>query len=177
MGKVVAVSYLTLDGVFEEPAWSGPYFNEELSEFQSGNLREADVMVLGRKTYQGFKEAWPAMEEETGWFGEKMNSMPKRVATTTLTEPEWNATFIEGDVAEAVAALRAGPESVLINGSASLINYLTRHNLIDEYRIMIYPVVQGEGRRLWADGTRVALNLTDAWRTSTGVEVVTYRPA
>jgi dihydrofolate reductase len=177
MGKVVAVSYLTLDGVFEEPAWSGPYFNEELSEFQSDNLREADVMVLGRKTYQGFKEAWPAMEEETGWFGKKMNSMPKRVATTTLTEPEWNATFIEGDVAEAVAALKAGPESVLINGSASLINYLTRHNLIDEYRFMIFPVVVGAGAKLWQEGTAAKLTIARSVITTNGVAVITYVPA
>jgi dihydrofolate reductase len=177
MGKIVAVSYLTLDGVFEDPAWSGPYFNQELGEFQSDNLREADVMVLGRKTYQGFKESWPAMEEETGWFGKKMNSMPKRVATTTLTEPEWNATFIEGDVAEAVAALKAGPESVLIGGSASLINYLTRHNLIDEYRVMIFPVVLGAGAKLWQEGTAAKLTIARSFVTKNGVAVITYVPA
>ena len=177
MGKIVAVSYVTLDGVFEEPAWSGPYFNDELSDWQAQNLREADVMLLGRKTYEGFKEAWPKMEAETGWFGERMNGMPKRVATTTLTEPEWNATFIEGDVAEAARALKAGPESVLINGSADLINYLTRNNLIDEYRIMVYPVVVGSGKRYWAEGTAVALRLASSWITETGVAVLTYVPA
>jgi dihydrofolate reductase len=119
MGKIVSVSYVSLDGVFEEPAWSGPYFNEEISDWQAKNLREADVMLLGRRTYEGFKQAWPAMEAETGWFGEKMNGMLKRVATTTLTEPEWNATFIDGDVAEAVRELKAGTDSVLINGSAT----------------------------------------------------------
>jgi dihydrofolate reductase len=177
MGKIVAVSYVTLDGVFEEPAWSGPYFNDELGSWQDANLREADMLLLGRRTYEGFKQAWPTMEAETGHFGVKMNSMPKRVATTTLTEPEWNATFIQGDVADAVRELKAGPDSVLINGSASLINYLTRHNLIDEYRIMIFPVVVGEGRKLWAEGTKVALRLTDHFTTKTGVEVVTYVPA
>jgi dihydrofolate reductase len=177
MGKIVAVSYVTLDGVFEEPSWSGPYFNDELGNWQDENLKEADVMLLGRRTYEGFKEAWPKMEAETGHFGVKMNSMPKRVATTTLTEPEWNATFIEGDVAEAVRELKAGPDSVLINGSASLINYLTRHNLIDEYRIMIYPMVVGEGRKLWDEGTKVALKPTKTWTTTTGVEVITYVPA
>jgi dihydrofolate reductase len=106
-----------------------------------------------------------------------MNAMPKRVATTTLTEPEWNATFIDGDVAEAVRALKGGPDSVLINGSAALINYLTRHNLIDEYRIMIFPVVVGEGRRLWDEGTKIALTLTGTFTTKTGVDVVTYIPA
>lgn len=177
MGRIVAVSYVTLDGVFEEPAWSGPYFNEELSAWQDTNLQEADVMLLGRRTYEGFKEAWPQMEEATGHFGRKMNQMPKIVATTTLTEPEWHASFIEGDVVEAISELRAGPDAVLINGSATLINFLTRHNLIDEYRIMIFPVVVGEGRRLWDEGTRIALRLASQFTTKTGVEVVTYVPA
>lgn len=176
MAKIVAVSYVTLDGVFEEPSWSGPYFNEELQEWQGKNLREADVQLLGRRTYEGFKEAWPAMEAETGWFGEKMNQMPKLVATTTLTEPEWNATFIQGDVAEAVRELKAGPQSVLIGGSATLINHLTRHNLIDEYRVMVYPVVIGTGRKLWDEGTTVALTLADSFITKTGVAVLTYQP-
>jgi len=177
MGKIVAVSYVTLDGVFEDPSWSGPYFNEELSDFQADNLREADVQLLGRRTYEGFKEAWPKMEVETGWFGEKMNSMPKLVATTTLTEPEWNATFIQGDVAEAVTALKAGPDSVLIGGSATLLNYLTRHNLIDEYRIMVYPVVVGAGAKLWQEGTAAKLTITKSFITKTGVAVISYVPA
>ena len=177
MGKIVAVSYVTLDGVFEEPAWSGPYFNDELGAWQSENLQEADVMLLGRRTYEGFKEAWPKMAAETGEFGAKMNGMPKLVATTTLTEPEWNATFIEGDVAAAVREHKGGPDPVLINGSGTLINYLTRHNLIDEYRIMIFPVVVGEGRKLWDEGTKVALQLSEQFTTKTGVEVITYLPA
>ncbi|MEU8817908.1 dihydrofolate reductase family protein [Actinoplanes sp. NPDC048796] len=177
MGTIVAVEYVTLDGVFEEPSWSGPYFNDELGGWQAANLGEADALLLGRKTYEGFKAAWPQMEEATGDFGVRMNSMPKHVATTTLTEPEWNATFLRGDVAEAVRALKAGPVNLLINGSADLVNYLTRHNLIDEYRIMIYPVVQGEGRKLWEPGTKIALSLTGTWQTKTGVDVVTYVPA
>lgn len=177
MGKVVAVEYVTLDGVFEEPSWSGPFFNEELANWQAENLREADALLLGRRTYEGFKSAWPQMEAETGDFGVKMNTMPKHVATTTLEAPEWNATFLRGEVADEVAKLRTEPGHLLINGSATLVNYLTRHNLIDEYRIMIYPVVLGEGRRLWDDGTKIALQLTDSWRTATGVEVVTYKPA
>jgi len=174
MGKVYAVEYVTLDGVFEEPAWSGPYFNEELSSWQDDNLKEADALLLGRRTYEGFKAAWPQLEAETGHFGKKMNGMGKHVATTTLTEPEWNARFIQGDVAEAVTKLKAEPGNLMINGSASLVNYLTKHNLIDEYRIMIYPVVVGEGRKLWAEGTKVALKLTNSFTTTTGVEVVTY---
>ncbi|BCJ45118.1 pyrimidine reductase [Actinoplanes ianthinogenes] len=177
MGKVIAVEYVTLDGVFEEPAWSGPYFNDELGAWQAENLREADALLLGRRTYEGFKAAWPQMEASTGDFGVRMNTMPKWVATTTLSEPEWNATFIEGEVADAVAKLKTEPGTLLINGSGSLVNHLTRHNLIDEYRIMVYPVVQGEGRKLWEDGTKIALSPAARWRTTTGVEVVTYVPA
>jgi dihydrofolate reductase len=176
MGKIYAVEYVTLDGVFEEPAWSGPYFNEELSNWQAGNLNEADALLLGRRTYEGFKEAWPKMEAETGDFGKKMNGMGKHVATTTLTEPEWNAEFIQGDVVDGITKLKAGPGTLMINGSASLVNLLTRHNLIDEYRIMIFPVVVGEGRRLWDDGTKVALRQTGNFTTKTGVEVITYVP-
>jgi dihydrofolate reductase len=177
MGKIVAVEYVTLDGVFEEPAWSGPYFNEELSAWQADNLREADALLLGRRTYEGFKAAWPQMESETGWFGEKMNSMPKHVATTTLASPEWNASFLQGDLADAVAKLKTEPGNLLINGSATIVNHLTRHNLIDEYRIMVFPVVQGDGARLWASGTKIALTLSGSWQTATGVDVVTYVPA
>jgi dihydrofolate reductase len=177
MGKLYAVEYVTLDGVFEEPAWSGPYFNDELGDWQDQNLKEAGALLLGRKTYEGFKAAWPQMEAETGDFGKKMNGMGKHVATTTLTEPEWNARFIQGDVAEAVAKLKTEPGNLMINGSASLLNYLTRHNLIDEYRIMVYPVVVGEGRKLWDEGTKVALSLTKTFTTKTGVEVLTYVPA
>jgi dihydrofolate reductase len=177
MGKVYAVEYVTLDGVFEEPAWSGPYFNEELTNWQNENLVEADALLLGRKTYEGFKAAWPQMEEETGDFGKKMNGMGKHVATTTLTEPEWNAQFIQGDVAEAVAKLKTEPGTLMIAGSGALLNYLTKHNLIDEYRIMVYPVVVGEGRKLWDEGTKVALTLTKTFTTASGVEVLTYVPA
>lgn len=177
MGKIVAVTYLTLDGVFEEPAWSGPYFNDEISNFQADNLAEADVMLLGRKTYQGFKEAWPAMEEQTGDFGKKMNSMPKWVATTTLTQPEWNAQFIPGDVAQFVTTLRSEPGNVLVNGSASLVNYLVKHNLLDEWRVMNYPVLVGSGRKFWADGVSAKFDVAKSWVSASSVAVVTYTPA
>jgi dihydrofolate reductase len=177
MGKIISVLYVSLDGTFEDLSWTGPYFNDELQSWQYDNLMAADVMLLGRKTYEGFKEAWPKMTAETGDFGEKMNSMPKRVATTTLTEPEWNATFIQGDVAEAVRELQAGPDSVLINGSADLVNYLTKHRLIDEYRIMVYPLVVGKGRKVWDDGVEVNLELAKSFVTKTGVAVLTYLPA
>ncbi|MFG1608468.1 dihydrofolate reductase family protein [Actinoplanes sp. NPDC049265] len=177
MGKIFAVEYVTLDGVFEEPSWSGPYFNDELQDWQFQNTMAADIQLLGRVTYEGFKEAWPAMEEATGEFGRKFNAMPKQVATTTLTEPEWQASFIQGDVAEAVRGLKEQHDNIVINGSGALLNYLTKHNLVDEYRIMVYPVVVGAGRKLWDEGTKVALSLAHSWTTKTGVAVLTYVPA
>ena len=177
MRKLKLAMYVSLDGVVEEPAWTGPFWNDELADLQAAYLYSSDALVLGRVTYEGFAASWPSMEEQTGDFGRKMNSMPKHVATTTLSTPEWNATFLQGEVADAVAKLKTEPGNLLINGSASLVNYLTKHNLIDEYRIMIFPVVQGEGRKLWDEGTRIALTLADSWRTTTGVEVVTYVPA
>src|SRR3954451_25433521 len=99
MGTIVVVEYLTLDGVMEEPRWSGPYFNEELQNFQLDNLMNADALLLGRVTYEGFKAAWPSMGDDAAGFGKKMNEMPKYVATRTLTTPEWNATFLGADVA------------------------------------------------------------------------------
>ncbi|SCG44873.1 dihydrofolate reductase family protein [Micromonospora inositola] len=175
MGKVVAVEYVTLDGVFEEPMWSFPYFNEELQQWQWENLQEADALLLGRKTYEGFKASWPQMDE--GYFGERMNAIPKHVATTTLTEPEWGASFLPGDVAEEVAALKAQPGTLLINGSAELLNHLTAHRLVDEYRIMVFPIVAGKGRKLWAEGVAVDLALTRSHITTSGVAVLTYVPA
>jgi dihydrofolate reductase len=176
MGKLVAVEYTTLDGVFEEPSWSGPYFDGELQDWQFANVTEADALLLGRRTYEGFKAAWPQMNDEAG-FADRMNGMPKYVATTTLSAPEWNARFLSGDVADAVAKLKTEPGSLLLNGSADLLNYLTRHNLVDEYRIMVYPVVVGTGRKLWHEGTTVALRLTGSKVTRSGVAVLTYAQA
>lgn len=176
MGAIIAVEYTSLDGVFADPAWSGPYFDEELGRWQHANLFGADAMLLGRKTYEGFKAAWPTMTDEAG-FADRMNALPKHVATTTLTEPEWNATFLHGDVADAVAKLKTEPGTLLINGSADLVNHLTAHGLIDEYRIMVFPVVVGSGRKLWDEGATASLKLTDSFVTGAGVAVLTYQPA
>lgn len=180
MSQVVAVEYVTLDGVFEEPSWSGPYFGDELGSFQNDNLMGADALLLGRVTYEGFSQAWPAMEEATGDFGVKMNSMPKWVATSTPDELTWNATALPGDPVEAVRVLKADPATgtLLVNGSADLFNALSDAGLIDEYRLMLYPVVVGSGKKLWADGgpTR-ALELLESRVTATGVPILVYRPA
>lgn len=176
--KVVAAEYVSVDGVMEEPAWTMEFWDDELGKAQYDLLFASDALLLGRVTYQGFAAAWPTMEG-TGEFGERMNGMPKYVASRTLTEMEWNATLIAGDVAEAVSGLKQQPgQNLLIYGSADLVDTLMRHNLIDEYRLMLHPVIVGKGKRLFKDGiATTTLKLADTKTTGTGVVILTYRPA
>ena len=178
MSTVVAVEYLSLDGIMEEPRWSAPYFNEELQDFQLNNLMGSDALLLGRVTYEGFKEAWPTMTDAAG-FADKMNGMPKYVATSTLDKGEWNATLLKGDLVEEVTRLKRDVEgTLLINGSAQLFQTLHAAGLIDEYRFMIYPVVAAEGKRLFADkGGQGSLNLVKSQISESGVAILTYQPA
>ena len=123
--------------------------------------------MLGRITYQGFAAAWPSMEG-TGDFGERMNSMPKFVASRTLDKGEWNAEIMQGDVADAVANLKAEPGGdLLIYGSGDLVDELTRHRLIDEYRLMVHPVIVGSGKRIFSTGA-ATLSLAETVTTGTG---------
>ena len=175
MGKVFAVEYLTLDGVMEEPSWSGPYFNDELAAFQYDNLFECDALLLGRVTYEGFAAAWPVASDEQG-FADRMNGIGKYVASTTLTETKWNATLLEGDVPAAVAKLKQSDQTLMIDGSAELVESLRPHDLVDEYRLMVFPVVVGSGKRLFGPGGQSTLELVSVRTTTSGVAVMTYRP-
>jgi dihydrofolate reductase len=179
MRKLKLAIYVSLDGVVENPAWTAPYWNDELSQLQADYLYSSDALVLGRVTYEGFAASWPGMEESTGDFGKRMNSMPKFVASRTLREAEWNASIIEGDVGYAVRKLKEEPGSdLLIYGSGTLVDELTRHGLIDEYRLMVYPVVAGAGKQLFDQrAAGVALTLTGSWTSKSGVAVLTYAPA
>jgi dihydrofolate reductase len=178
MRKLKLAIYVSLDGVVENPAWTAPYWNDELSQLQADYLYSSDALVLGRVTYEGFAASWPGMEESTGDFGKRMNSMPKFVASRTLREAEWNASIIEGDVGYAVRKLKEEPGSdLLIYGSGTLVDELTRHGLIDEYRLMVHPVLLGAGKRLFERSKETKLRLGDATTTSTGVAVLTYARA
>jgi dihydrofolate reductase len=175
MRKLKLALYVSLDGVVENPAWTAPYWNDELSDLQADYLYSSDALVLGRVTYEGFAASWPGMEESTGEFGRKMNSMPKLVASNTLREAEWNASIIEGDLAAAVTSLKEQDGGdLLIYGSGDLVDELTRLGLIDEYRLMVYPVVLGGGKRLFNGVPETALRLVDSTTTGTGVAVLTY---
>ncbi|MGZ4334992.1 MAG: dihydrofolate reductase family protein [Gaiellaceae bacterium] len=178
MRKLKLAMYVSLDGVVENPSWTTPYWNDELSDFQEEYLNASDALVLGRVTYEGFAAAWPAMEESTGEFGKKMNSMPKFVASRTLQEAEWNASLLEGDLVGEVARLKEQPgNDLLIYGSSDVVDQLTNAGLIDEYRLMIYPVVVGSGKRLFGGSNETGLRLVDSTATGAGVLVVTYEPA
>jgi dihydrofolate reductase len=179
MRKIVVSEYVSLDGVFEEPGeWSFDFFNDEAEQFKFDELFASDLLLLGRKTYEGFAAAWPSMSDERG-FADRMNSLPKLVASTTLDEAEWNASLVRENVAEEVSKLKQQPgRDILVGGSAELARTLMQHDLVDEYRFMLHPVVLGKGRRFFKDGTETkVLKLVDAKTFSSGVAVLTYRPS
>ena len=133
MRRVVVTEYVTLDGIFDEPGeWSFPFWNEESSQFKYEELFSSDVQLLGRRTYEGFANAWPTMSDEAG-FADRMNTMPKYVVSSTLQDPTWtNTTIIPGHVPDAVKKLKEKPgQDVLVAGSAQLVRTLAEHNLVD----------------------------------------------
>lgn len=177
--RLVATEYLSLDGVFEEPGqWSMPYFGEEAQRFKWDELMASDAQLLGRRTYEGFAAAWPHMEE-TGGFGEKMNSMPKYVVTSTLSSLEWTGSQRLGDnFIEEIRQLKERPGGdLLLAGSGQLFNSLLDQGLIDVCRFMVHPVLLGNGRRLFAeDGARRELKLVSVKPFATGIVVLEYEP-
>lgn len=179
MGKIVATEFLTVDGVMGEPhLWSGPFFSEDVGDFKLAETMNSDALLLGRVTYEGFAAAWPSRSDPQG-FADRFNSMPKHVVTNTLTEFTWNnARRLEGDLAEGVAKLKEAPgQDVVIHGSAKLVNALLQLGLIDEYRLMIFPLVVGSGKRLFDEGADTrTLSLVNTQTFSSGVVVLTYAP-
>ncbi len=178
--RLVATEYLSLDGVFEEPGhWSFPWFDEAAGQFKWDELQVSDALLLGRKTYEGFASAWPTMEG-TGEFGVKMNTMPKYVISSTLDKVEWpGSKLVKGDVVEEIRKLKQQPgQDLLLSGSGQLFNGLMRANVIDLYRIMLFPVVMGKGRRLFEDGAAQRnLALKEIKQFSKGITVMEYEPA
>ena len=177
MRKVVVTEFVSLDGVIENPVWTGPYWNDEIAKFKFDELFASDALLLGRVTYRGFAQAWPSQTDEQG-FADRMNSLPKFVASRTLESAEWNASLIKDNVADAVAKLKQQPgQDILVGGSGTLIQTLMQHNLIDEYRLLVYPVVLGSGQRLFQDGSTANLKLVDTKSFSSGVVALIYHPA
>jgi dihydrofolate reductase len=179
MRRVVATEYVTLDGIMEEPGeWSFPFWSEEAAKFKSDELFASDALLLGRVTYEGFAKAWPTMPD-TGAFGERMNNLPKYVVSTTLETVDWNNSgLIKERIAEAIAALKQQPGlDILLEGSGQLLRTLMEHDLVDEYRLMLYPLVVGSGKRLFTEESpKKVLRLVETKPLSSGVVVLTYHP-
>jgi dihydrofolate reductase len=188
MGRIVVTEFVTLDGVMEDPGgaekskhggWAFQ-FNRgpEGDKFKSDELFASDALLLGRVTYQGFAAAWPSVKDEAG-FADRMNNLPKYVVSTTLQKAEWNnSRIIKSNVVEEVSKLKAMPgKDILVAGSGQLVQTLMQHDLVDEYRLMVYPVVLGSGKRLFKDGSgRKALRLVEAKPVGSGVLTLIYRP-
>jgi dihydrofolate reductase len=188
MGKLVVTEFVSVDGVFEDPGgvegyehggWTFEYDRgDDGNRFKLDELLEAEVQLLGRVTYEAFAEAWPSREGE---FADKLNHDPKYVASTTLTDPEWqNTTVISGDVADEVAKLKDRTGGViLVAGSATLVRTLLEADLVDELRLMVFPTVLGRGKRLFPDGVdRRKLRLVESRQVGPdGVQVQTYQRA
>jgi dihydrofolate reductase len=174
MRKLIVTEFLTLDGVYEESTpWRSDYSPDD-GQFKRDELFESDTLLLGRVTYEGFVKYWPTA---TGAFSERMNSLPKYVATTTLKSLEWNASVLEGDVVAAVEALkRQEGGNILTYGSGTFAQTLLRHGLVDELRLMVYPLVLGSGKRLFSGEDRLPLKLTASRKLGAGVMHLTYEP-
>ena len=186
MARIVISENVSLDGVVEDPGgaegfvhggWTFPYWNDEIAAFKLDETLRADALLLGRVTYEGFAAAWPT---RTGEFADKFNSMPKHVVSSTLASPGWSSsTVLTGDLAQGVAGLKqryAG--DVLVNGSGTLVRDLVSRRLVDELRLMVFPVVLGAGTRLFDGGDETPLRLVEARPVGPdGVVVLTYRLA
>ena len=185
MGRIVVSEFVSLDGVMEDPGgaedfqyggWTFEFDRGEGDEFKIEEARETDALLLGRKTYEGFAAAWPSREGE---FADKFNSMPKYVVSSTLKEPGWNnSTVLDGDAAEEAAKLRAATQgNVVVHGSAQLVQALLEHDLVDELRLMVFPVVLGSGKRLFAaTSEKKPMRLRSAKPVGDGITILTYEP-
>lgn len=188
MRKLFVTEFMTVDGVMEDPGgaerfehggWSFKFFSPEIGAYKLEETMSSDALVLGRKTYEGFAAAWPGRTDDAG-FADKFNSMPKYVASTTLAEPlEWNNSHLLGpDVPGAIRELKEQEGGdIQIPGSRTLIHSLLEHDLIDEFRLMIHPVVLGTGMRLFDGAPPKSFQLVDATTYDTGTIVATYAPA
>ena len=176
MRKVVVTEFMSLDGVVEEPAWTFPYWNDEIAKFKGEESSASDALLLGRATYQGFAAAWPQSEDEGADY---FNSMRKYVVSETLEEPlEWsNSTLIKDNVVEKITSLKQQDgKDITVHGSATLVQTLMQHGLVDRYRLLVYPVVLGKGKRLFEEDIPATLKLLESQSFSSGVVALVYEP-
>jgi len=189
MGRIVVTEFVSLDGVMEAPGGGEEYKHggwtfeidrgAEGDKFKLDELFEAEAQLLGRRTYEGFAAAWPQMTDEAG-FAEKMNGMPKYVVSSTLEEAEWsNSTVLSGDLATEVTKLKQEVDgAILVAGSAQLVQGLLEHDLVDELRLMVFPVVLGSGKRVFGESAdKKALKLASSRTVGDGIAILTYERA
>ena len=196
MRKIIVSEFVSLDGVMQAPGgaeedteggfahggWTMPYWHDEIGAIFAQAMSESDAMLLGRKTWQIHGGAWEPLGDDDP-FARALNATAKYVVSTTLTDASaWrNSTLIKDNVAEQVRALKAQPgQNIVIDGSSVLVHYLAQHDLVDEYHLLVYPLVLGGGKRVFADGTRLNLRLIEARPIPSGVVYTRYaveRPA
>jgi len=186
MGRIVVTEFVSLDGVMEAPGGGEDFRHAgwtfeiergaEGDKFKRDETMEAEALLLGRKTYEGFAAAWPGQEGE---FADKFNTMPKYVVSSTLDRAEWNnSTVLEGDVVDAVSELKQEfGGDIVVHGSAQLVQTLLEHDLVDELRLMVFPVVLGTGKRLFADTSdKKPMRLAESKTVGEGVTTLVYEP-
>ncbi len=192
MAKLTVTTFLSVDGVMQSPGgpeedprngfdlggWLVPYADEDMGRIVVDWFTDADGFLLGRNTYETFASHWPHVTDEADPIAPKLNDLPKYVATRTLDTVEWNnSTILKGDVVQEIIALKKGPgREIQVHGSGDLVQTLMAHDLVDEYRLLVYPVILGKGQRLFANGAvPAALSLIDSRTTGAGVIAQTYR--
>jgi dihydrofolate reductase len=185
MRPVIVQEFVSLDGVMQAPGdfsefpaggWQRQFVGDDHVRLIVEQMQEADALLLGRRTYEGFAAVWPTQHDDSG-LTQRMNEMAKFVVSRTLTEVTWNATLLGGDVAHDVADLKERPgNGLVVVGSRTLAQYLQLHDLVDEYRLWLHPVILGSGERLFEEGLNPTLwHLFDVESTGEGVVVATYR--
>jgi dihydrofolate reductase len=187
VGRIVVTEFISVDGIVEDPGGSehferGGWAFEtnrgaEGDKFKLDETMASEALLLGRVTYEGFAASWPSRDGE---FADKFNTMPKYVVSSTLQQPEWNnSTVLKGDVVEEVAKLRQERDGdIVVHGSARLVQTLLDHGLVDELRLMVFPVVLGAGKRLFGDtSAKKRLRLADSRTVGDGVTILSYQPA
>lgn len=185
MRKIIVSEFVTLDGIMDDPGgaekserggWAFQFERgPEGDKFKLDETMAAEALLLGRVTYEGFAAAWPG---RTGEFADKMNSMPKYVVSASLERPSWKAsTLIKSNIVQAIAELKASPGGdILVAGSGRLVQTLMQHGLVDELRLMVYPVLLGKGKRLFQDGIeRLTLRLEEARPVGAGILTLVYQ--
>jgi dihydrofolate reductase len=191
VSKLVVLEYVSLDGViqapghagedptggFEHGGWTGPYLRDH-RRYVAESFCAADAFLLGRLTYEIFADYWPTVTDADDEIAHALNTRPKYVASRSLTDPSWDGTTVLGaDVAAEVAKLKAQPgRELLVVGSSELAQTLMAHGLVDEYRLMVHPVVLGGGKKLFRDGAAIPMHLVDVRASTSGLVLLTYRP-